>query len=147
MDYSEKLISIAKKVFAKNPLDELILGEAINLPTDIKYDSVISCGVFHYFPDLKYAETVMEKMTEKSAKSVGIINIHDADKEAAFLKCRREITPNYDELYKDLPKLFFTKKFFEDFAKKHNLDIEITLLPLEGFWDNDFLFDVFMYKR
>ena len=80
LDYSQKLVSIMKHVISETDLLECYCDEAINLPTDIEYDSVLSNGVFHYFPDVKYAENVLEKMLKKARQSIGILDIHDIEK-------------------------------------------------------------------
>ena len=51
-------------------------------------------------------------MLEKSQKVIAVLHIHDKSKEEEFLKARRQITPNYDERYAGLPKLFYDKEFF-----------------------------------
>ena len=146
IDYSRALIEILKKVPTLQNMCECICDEAINMPVYIKYDAVISTGVFHYFYDLQYAESVLQKMLEKSIKVIGVLNIHDEDKKEDFLEFRRQLTPNYDELYKGLPKLFYSKDFFITFAKENHLKIQFTDSELEGFWDNPYIYNCFMYK-
>ena len=146
IDYSEALINILKRVPTLENLTECICDEAKNIPTEIKYDAVFSTSVFHYFKGLDYAKIVLEKMLAKANKSLGIINIHDKSKENEFMEFRRKLTPNYDEHYKGLPKLFYDKKFFTTFAKENNLKIEFVESNLKGFWDNPFVFNCFMYR-
>lgn len=146
IDYSESLINILKRVSAFKNIRECICDEAINMPTNIKYDDILSTSVFHYFYNLKYAESVLEKMLDKTRFSLGIVNIHDEDKKKDFLDFRRKLTPNYDERYKGLPKLFYNKEFFVQFAKNHNLKIEFVDFQLKGFWDTPYIYNCFMYK-
>ena len=54
-------------------------------------------------------------------------------------------TPDYKERYKDLPKLFYRKEFFQEFANKHNLKIVFEKSTVEGYWNNEFIFNCFMY--
>lgn len=146
MDYSDALIKILKTVPTLENLRECICDEAINMPVDVKYDAVLSSGVFSYFYDLKYAETVLEKMFQKSNESIGILHIHNSEKEKEFLNFRRQLTPNYDERYKGLPNLFYSKNFFTNFAEKNNLKIKFTESFLDGFWNNPYIYNCFMYK-
>lgn len=146
IDYSKTLIDTIAKLPLQRDLIECVNDEAINLPTAIKYDAVVSISVFHYFYNLEYAKTVLNKMLEKSAKVIAVLHIHDKSKEEEFLKARRQITPNYDERYAGLPKLFYDKKFFTDFAAENNLEIKFFDSALKGFWNAPFVFDCFMYK-
>lgn len=147
IDYSAALINILRRVPTLENLRECICDEAKNLPTEIKYDAVFSTSVFHYFSDLNYAKMVLEKMLAKSEKSLGILHIHDKALEKEFTELRRQITPNYDELYKGLPKLFYDKNFFKEFAEENNLAIEFVDCELKGYWDNPYVYNCFMYRQ
>lgn len=144
IDYSDSLIRIAKKVLKTN---DLICDEAINISSDKKYDAILSNSVFSYFPNKEYAYSVLEKMYEKATRSIGILDIHDEKKELDFIEYRKKTIEDYEERYKNLPKLFYPKKFFIDFAKQHNLDIKFVNSNMEGYWNNDFIFHCYMYKR
>ena len=143
LDYSEKLLSILKKVLPENKLLECICDEAKNLPTEIKYDAVFSTGVFIYFEDLNYAKIVMEKILSKAKRSIGILDVYDADLKEECLAYRRKTIPNYDERYKNLDKLFIPKKFFEDFAAEHNLKICFKKNELQNYGNAPFSYHVY----
>lgn len=147
LDYAENLLAIAKKVIGEENFIEAIVGEAVELPTEIKYDAVFSFSVFQYFSSIDYAEKVLNRMLEKTTKSIGITDIFYEEKKNDYIKYRRETTKNYDELYKDLPKLFIPKKFFINYAEKNNLDVAFPHNHIEGYWNNEFTFDCFMYKK
>jgi hypothetical protein len=140
------LIDAMVKLPLYRDLIECVNDEAINMPTDIKYDAVVSISVFHYFYDLEYAKNVLNKMLEKSKKVIAVMHIHDKSKEKEFLELRRKITPDYDERYTGLPKLFYDKEFFIEFAKENNLEIKFFNSALKGFWNAPFVFDCFMYR-
>ena len=146
-DYAENLLAVAKKVLGEKNFVECISGEASQLPIEIKYDSVFAAAVFYYFPDLNYVEKVLDRMVDKAKRSVGLLRLLDAETEEDYLKYRREHTKNYDELYKNLPKLFLPKKFFEEYAAKNNLSIKFSRHHIEGFWNESFNFDCFLYKN
>ena len=145
LDYSASHIDTARKVL-KSPI-ELYCEEALDMQTDIKYDCVFTNSMFEYFPDYEYASKVLEKMFEKSMYSVAVLDVHDRVKEKAYTAYRRLIIHNYDKKYADLKKLFYEKEFFVDFASSHNMDIRITTSKLEGYWNRDFVFDVYLYKN
>lgn len=146
-DYAENLLNVAKKVIGAENFVECIAGEAVDLPTEIKYDAVFSAGVFSYLLDLDYTEKVLERMVAKSRQSIGILRIFDEETKEECYKYRRQQTKNYDERYKNLPKLFHSKKFFEDFATRNDLEIKFGQHHMEGYWSEPFNFDCFMYKK
>ena len=146
-DYAENLLAVAKKVIGAENFVECIAGEAVDLPTEVKYDAVFSAGVICYFPDLNYAERALDKMLAKAKHSVGILRILNTATKDEYLKYRREHTKNFDELYKNLPKLFIAKSFFEEYAAKNYLDVKFSQYHMGGFWNETFNFDCFLYKR
>lgn len=152
MDYSSAQIEIAKRLFKTygdnliQPL-ELICAEAINIPTEIKYDSIVANSVFSYFKDEIYAENVLNKMFLKAKNSIGLIDLHDSEKRDAFEEYRKKTVKDYEVRYKDLHKLFYRRDFFYDWAMKNNLEIEFHNSQVEGYWNNEFVFDVYIYKK
>ena len=96
---------------------------------------------------MDYAHEVLEKMYAKAKYSIGIIDIHDIDKKEAYTAYRKATVENYEEKYEGLPKLFYSRDFFADFADRHNMDIVITDSNVDGYWNNAFIFNCFMYKR
>lgn len=142
IDYSSGLTDIAKKVLKTN---DITCAGAADVPTDIVYDAIFSNSVFSYFDDTDYAESVLEKMYEKSKYAIGLIDIHDIEKKEEFTAYRRQIVKDYDERYKNLPKLFYSKDFFENFARKHNMDIRFLGSNMKGYWNNQFVFSCYIY--
>lgn len=147
IDYSSGLIDFARNALDSEAVLELDCNEAINTDTEIKYDACLSNSVFSYFPDYDYAEKVLEKMLMKSRYSIALVDIHDIDKKADFLEYRRQLIKDYDERYKNLPKLFYPKDFFRCFAEKNNLDISFDESSVEGYWNNRFVFECNMYRK
>lgn len=147
IDYSEKMIEIAKKLFHNDELKECICGEAIHVPTQIQYDAILANSVFSYFSDLEYTEAVLEKLLQKTRYSIGLIDLHNADKKQEFIEYRKRVMEDYEERYRNLPKLFYEKQFFIDFAKKHNCEVRFTESVLDGYWNNPYIFNCFLYKK
>lgn len=145
MDYSIHMIGIAGRVLA-NPI-ELICEEAANLSWEVKYDAVLSNSVFSYFDSYEYAEKTLEAMYNKANQSIGIIDIHNIEKEKEFIQFRKGLYQNYEERYRGLPKFFYEKSFFLDFAEKHNMSIKFTKPDMKDYWNNEFVFNCFMRKR
>ncbi len=144
IDYSEGLISTAKKVLKT---DDLVCGEASQVVITPKYDCCFSNSVFSYFANEEYALDVLEKMYQKAKYSIGILDIHDIEMREAFIKYREEIVPDYHERYKNLPKLFYSRELFKKFAENHNMDIIFKESAMKGYWNNQFIFHCYLYKR
>lgn len=147
MDYSTAQIEIARKIFKDDEIEELLCGEATTLPTDRKYDAVMANSVFSYFSDETYAGIVLDKMLEKANHSIGLIDIHDIEKKEAFIAYRRKTVENYDERYKGLHKHFYCREFFANWADENKLSIEFHDSNMEGYWNGEFVFDVYFYKK
>lgn len=94
---------------------------------------------------MDYAERVLEKMCEKSKYAIGMIDIHDIEKKEEFTVYRWWIVENYDERYKNLPKLFYAKDLFESFARKHHMNIRFVESNMKGYWNNQFVFLCYIY--
>lgn len=144
MDYSNHLIEIAGRVLTDTV--ELICDEAENLSQDVKYDAVLSNSVFSYFDSYEYAEKVLEAMYNKANQSIGIIDIHNIEKKEEFIEFRKGLYEDYEKRYEDLPKFFYKKSFFLDFAEKHNMSIKFTKPDMEKYWNSEFVFNCFMRK-
>lgn len=146
IDYSHSLIEIAKKVLGNSML-ECTCDEAINLNTTVKYDVIISNSVFSYFMDYEYAWNVLEKMNDKCLRNIAVIDIFDKNKENEFYEYRRRMIPDYDNRYEGLDKLFYPKLFWLKFAEQSNMDIKFSQAGMDGYWNNDFVYSCYLYKR
>jgi len=145
IDYSPGLVDCAKQVL--HTTTDIRCDEACGLAAEPQYDALISVSVFGYFTDTGYAETVLEKMYQKAKYSIGILELADIEKKDAYTAHRKQIIPNYEERYQGLPRLFFSQTFFESFARKHNMDIEISPVKMEDYWNSQFYFDCYLYKH
>ena len=125
----------------------LLCVQAATIADESSVTNVPSNSVFEYFESDEYAEYVMEKMVKKASYSIGILDVHDSEKQGEYLEYRRSIISNYDEKYKGLDKKFFDKEFFVRFAEKNNLEIVFENTQIQGYWNNKFTFDTYMYKR
>ncbi len=144
IDYSENLAGVARTVLEEEKLVQI--GEAVNLPTDTKYDMVFSDGVFAYFPDEEYGMTVLKKMYDKARKVVVISEVFDKDRQLECEKHRREMIDNYDERYEGLDKVFYKRELFTQFADKHQCTIKFSKVENEYYWNSKYLFHCYLYK-
>lgn len=143
VDYSQSLVDVAKYVLKST---DIACDEAVNASIEPVYDAVLSNSVFSYFPSEEYAESVLEKMYGKARYSIGILDIHDANKQEDFIAYRKKTVENYEERYKGLEKFFYDKSFFEAFAHKHDMKIRFMESMMKNYWNNEFVFHCYMYK-
>lgn len=144
IDYSENLAGVARTVLEEEKLVQI--GEAVNLPTDTKYDMVFSDSVFAYFPDEKYGMAVLKKMYDKARKVVVISEVFDKDRQLECEKHRREMIDNYDERYEGLDKVFYKRELFTQFADEYQCKIKFRNVENEYYWNSKYLFDCYLYK-
>lgn len=144
IDYSPTLSKCARQVLHTA---DILCAQADELPTAPQYDALISVSVFGYFTDESYAEAVLEKMCQKAHYAVGILELADKEKKDAYTAHRKKIIPNYEERYKGLPRQFYSREFFESFACRHDLGIKITPVNMKDYWNSQFYFDCYLYKR
>ena len=146
-DYAEQMINITKKVIGEENLIECICGDAAEISTDIKYDAVLATAVFQYLNSLEHAEKILDIMVAKSKYSIGLTRMFKEETKDEYINWRRATTENYDELYKNLPRLYISKNFLTTYAAKHNLHVTFPHHHIEGFWNEPFIFNCFMYKK
>lgn len=144
-DYSENMIRYARDILGNDC--DLTACEASSISTEMKYDAVISKGVFGYFANEDYCFQVMKKMVYKSNYSIGIYDIHDKEREREYINDRRRRIPDYDKKYNNLNKLFLSKDFFIDFAKNEGLKIAFRETNLNGYWNEKYTYNVVFYKN
>ena len=143
IDYSLNLIGSAKNILKSA---DLICGEASEVGLFPQYDAVIAVSVFQYFDGLNYAKTVLERAYKKCVYAIALLEIYESEKEDAFYEYRRAIDKEYDIRYKNLPKTFYPRCFFEEFAKEHGLILHFDKHCLEGYWNSGFVYDVYFVK-
>jgi len=143
IDYSPNLLTCAKQVLRTT---DIRCEDACELPVEPQYDAVISVSVFGYFLDEAYAEVVLERMCRKARCAMGILELADVEKKDAYTAYRKQIIPDYETRYKGLPRLFFSKEFFTEFARRHGMDVEFSPVKLQDYWNSQFYFDCYLYK-
>jgi hypothetical protein len=146
VDYSQQLINIAKDHLKSQDLDSV---EAINIHSKKRYDHVISNSVFQYFPGLDYARAVIEKMIEKSNKSIAILDVNDKQYEEKALRERMEkLGPEkYKKKYEGLEHLFYDKCWFVDLASEMGVQCRIEDQQIEAYGNASFRYNVFLFKE
>ena len=104
-------------------------------------------GLFIYFPSIEYAEDVILKMLEKANHTVSIYELPNLDLKEECEQMRREDNSNYDNDYKDLPHLYYSKQWFIQFALKHDLHLMIFDQLIPKYTNGKYRFCVVLRKN
>lgn len=142
IDYSSGLIDIAKNVILS---PDLVCGSAEHMDVEMKYDLVMADSVFQYFNGEQYAEDILNKMILKSNKIVYISEIHDINLREEWLEHRRQSMENYDQIYEGLDKMFYSKDWILNIAKKHGRQVTFTTSNNPEYWNSRYIFNCFIY--
>ncbi len=142
-DISEGLITSAREILK---LEDLSVCCADEIDTNVKYDAVVAKGVTQYLQSKDIAKKMLDLMLEKSNYTVGVLHVLDENKKNDYFDHRRKSIENYDEKYRGLNITFLTKDFFVSYAKENKVNIEIYDTYIEGYFNNDYFFDVYIYK-
>ncbi len=145
IDYSKTLIKAARSLW--NAPVECV--EAIQVPVLPLFDIVISNSVFFYFPNLEYAECVIQKMIEKSNRIIAILEVPDITLYDASEKMRRgEIGEDeYKIEYEGLDHLYYDKEWFWKIGEKYHLETLISNQYIDHYKNNDFRFNCIFKKK
>jgi trans-aconitate methyltransferase len=145
VDYSTVLIDLANRMM---PQSDFIINDASAITVSKKYDLVVSHSVFHYFRDLDYAKTVLEKMVDKASYKIAIFDINDENKKEAYHKVRMGdmSQEEYAKKYSGLEHMFYQKEWFEYMAKELGLKIEIFDQSFSSYTNASLRFNIIMEK-
>jgi len=146
-DISENIIKIANQkvdgeFFVKDASDK-------EWNIDKSFDIIISFSVFHYFDNLISSENSMENILDLLAEDGKIMigDIPDKFYEEKDKEIRKQGKRNRDG---KANHLYYSKDFFIDFSKKHNMKIEIIdhRYHIKDFFPNkDFRYTVILKKE
>jgi SAM-dependent methyltransferase len=135
-DFSAPHISIARQFL---PGADLRVAEAAELPwSDAAFDAVFSYGVFLYFPDLAYAESVLREMLRMAQPGgpILILDIPDAAKREDCESARRTAGAALNP-----PHCYYLKSFFEQFACARGLPVRTFDQQVPGYANSAFRFN------
>lgn len=138
-DFSLPHISIARRFL---PEADLRVAEAAQLPwPGAAFDAVFSYGVFLYFPDLVYAETVLSEMLRVSRPGgpILILDIPEARKREACESARRAAGAALNP-----PHCYYPKSFFERFASTRGISVRIFEQEVPGYANSAFRFNALL---
>ena len=150
IDYSQELVYWGNKVLENA---SVVVGDAAKMETDIKFDVVVSHGVFLYFSSLEYAKTVTKLMVSKSIKSANILDVNDYEKKDEYEEERIRIfcqkggnREDYLKKYDGLAHLFYPKNFFREIAIELGISVEIQDQVFSEYGNSGFRYNVIFKK-
>jgi trans-aconitate methyltransferase len=145
IDYSDALIAVARRTMAGM---DFSAAEARELNDQETYDAVVSNGVFHYFPDLGYAEQVLHKMIKKARKAVAVLEVPNLDLQEQSERARAAALPpgEYESKYTGLRHQYYSKSWFEEMGARYDCQVRILDQQIEGYGNNRFRFNALFYK-
>lgn len=142
IDYSQGLVDIANKIINTQ---DLVCGNAEQMNLTPKYDLVMADSVFQYFGNLEYAENILNKMIEKSNNVVYLSELHDTELREEWLKYRRNSMENYDQIYDGLDKMFYSKSWLTQIAKKNGKQTYYFKTENPEYWNSKYVFNCFIF--
>lgn len=145
-DYSPSLIAAARRTLPEGAFEVL---EASELPPEPAYDFVLANSVFHYFPDLEYAQRVLERMIAKSKRVVAVLEVPDLSLRAAAERLRsdRLSAEEYDRKYAGLEHLYYARDWFVRIAATREFDCRLVPSPIPNSAQAEFRFGALLSKR
>ena len=145
IDFSVKLIDIAREVFKSN---NFTVCDANSLNQEEKYDIILSNHVIHYFESLDYTSQLLNLLFKKARRSIYLSGIPDINYKIEQEKFRQESLSEqeYQNKYKGLDILYYDKKWFIDKAKNNKFSVEFYNHEMNGFAQSEFRFDCLFKK-
>jgi trans-aconitate methyltransferase len=143
LDASAALVDIARQAL---PRAELQHAPAAAVDPEPRYDVVVSCGAFLYFPSLAYARDVLARMVTKARRAVAVLDVPDLDRRDAALAMRRGRmdAASYEAKYRGLDHLFFERGWFTEALA--GMRVEIHDQAIAGYANGAHRFNVFAWR-
>jgi trans-aconitate methyltransferase len=147
LDASSALICYAQEIM---PNGRWEIADAAELNESERYDFVVACGVFLYFPSLEYAKDVLRLMVLKARRGVMVLDVPDLSKQEQALRFRRQVTGEeaYAKKYANLTHLYYDKAWFEKTLVALGVNrMRIEDQQVEGYANSAFRYNIFGWAR
>jgi hypothetical protein len=127
---------------------DLQVQEAVALDSAARYSAVIACGTFLYFPDLSYADQVIERMARKATRCVALLDLPDLAQKAEILRRRKEALGEeaYNHRYAGLDHLYYSREWVRERLEQRGLTCDVQNQCLQGYAHASSRFNVFAWK-
>ncbi len=150
IDYSDSLINNAKKFIPKGIFE---VADANHIPFEgVSFDSILSHGVFFYFPSYEYALEVIEQSYTKlnSGGYFCLMDLNDLSRKGEYHDFRRSQAADpleYDRKYAGLDHLFFDKdRLTADLYRIGFVQVELFEHRIKSYLNSRFRFNIIMKK-
>ncbi len=145
IDYSGPLIDTARAFMTGM---DFSVAEACKLSGEDKYDIVLANSVFQYFPDLDYAEAVVNAMIKKAGRAVALLEIPDLrmKAEAECARAAALLPGEYEQKYKGLTHRYYAREWFEKFSLGSTMTLNIFDQHIEHYGNSEFRYNVVLEK-
>lgn len=142
IDRSAALVGYARSVMPNGRFD---VAEAAGLGAEERWDAVVACGVFLYFPSLDYASDVIARMVEKARHCVAILDLPDAARSSEALAHRQAAIGGpkaYAERYRGLEHLSFDRSWVAEALEGSGLvGVQVVDQAIPGYDNGRFRFN------
>ena len=149
-DYSASLIESAQQ----HLVGDFFVSEAIFNPfAGRSFDVVISHSVFHYFPTVDYAFSVVDEMAKalRTGGQIALLDLNDAACEGDYHKERMKgfrSVEEYEEKYRHHRHLFFSKELIIDWLARCSIsNVQFLPHPVKSYGNAQFRFNVIGTKK
>lgn len=124
------------------------ISDAASITNARRYDHVLANAVFHYFPDLAYAEEAVARMLAKAKKTVAILDVPDAATEAESERARAGALSagEYARKYEGLSHLYYRRAWFKALGADRGYAVETFDQVVRGYGNNAYRFNCIFRK-
>lgn len=148
IDYANTSIDVARQMM---PEQDFRVGEANQLPfDDNRFDVTLSSSIFHYFPDLEYADQALQEMQRitKPGGQIAILDVPDLAKraEAEHYRQGQLTVAEYKRLYAEYTHLYYAQSWFQEIAAQLNLEGALANQNLPRYGNAPYRFNAFFTK-
>jgi len=145
-DYSSTMVEACHRYFPQITAE---VRGAIDIDPSPVATHVLSCGVFHYFPDLEYAATVVRLMAAKASTSVSILDVPDLAlrNESEDMRRGQLSEGEYDARYAGLEHLYYERAWLAGQFPTDEWAVSIEDQSVAGYLNTPFRFNVFARRQ
>ena len=147
IDQSATLVVFARDAM---PGGTFAVADAATFDPGERYDVVVACGVFLYFPNLEYASHVISRMCQMARRAVAILDTPDLAKQEAGLALRRaSMGPEeYEARYAGLDHLYYGKEWMRAALAGHGLrGVRVDDQRIPGYANAAYRFNAFGFTK
>jgi SAM-dependent methyltransferase len=142
VDRSRSLLAAAREAL---PSGAFVVAVADGFPLVPRYDAVVSCGVFLYFPDLAYAMRVIRRMAAVASAHVAILDVPDARRQVEAIAGRHALLGGeaaYRARYAGLDHLYYDPDWLARALRTAGLvDVQAAPQNIAGYANGRFRFN------